>query len=56
MESFPTADESAIINDTPEQLDTWNQPRSNEALRSFVTSRMVTVGEITDDDLFGLAA
>lgn len=56
MELPPNADESAIVNDTIEQLDTWNQPRSDEALRSFVTSRMVRIGDIGDLDDFELAA
>ena len=56
MELPPNADESAIINDTIEQLDTWNQPRSDEALRGFVTSRMVRIADIGDVDDFDLAA
>lgn len=56
MEQISNADESAIINDTLEQLDTWNQPRSDEALRSFVTSRMVRIGGIGDPDDYDLAA
>lgn len=54
MESLPNFDESATLNNTPEQLDTWNQPRSVEVLRAFVTERMVRVGEI--DDEFELTA
>lgn len=45
-----------IQNETTERLDTWNEPRSSEVLGNFVTSRLASVGEITDDDLFGLAA
>ena len=56
MELTPNVDESAIINDTIEQLDTWNKPRSDEALRGFVTSRMIRIGNIGDLDDFELVA
>jgi hypothetical protein len=52
MELPPNVDESAIINDTPEQVDTWNQPRSVEALQKFVTDRLVRIGDFIEDDLF----
>jgi hypothetical protein len=60
MELTPNADESAIINDTIEQLDTWNQPRNN--LGEFVMSKVAAFDRRTagvtfdDDDLFDLAA
>ena len=56
MELDHNASELAGIQDTQELLDTWNQPRSDEALRSFVTSRMVRIGDIGDLDDFELAA
>ena len=57
MELPFNTDESVAVNDTIEQIDTWNQPRSDEALRSFVTSRMVRIADLGDlvDD-FDLAA
>lgn len=54
MELLPNVDESAVINDTPERIDTWNQPRSDEALRSFVMNKMVYIDDF--DDEFELAA
>ena len=56
MEQTPNADESAVISDTNEQLDTWNLPRSKKVLRNFVTSRMVRIGDIDDLDDLELAA
>ena len=36
MELTPNVDESAIINDTIEQLDTWNKPRRNSRCNKII--------------------
>lgn len=52
MELSPNADESAIINDTPERVDSWNEPRSIDQLRAFVLEKTVHFGDELEDDLF----
>lgn len=58
MESLSIVDEQEIIQGTPEQLDTWNVPRSNEVLTNFVMGKLIRNHPDfdNDDDLFGLAA
>lgn len=60
MDFPPNTDESAIISDTPERVDTWNQPRND--LGEFVMRKVAALNQravgvtFDDDDLFDLAA
>ncbi len=60
MDLPPNVDESAIINDTPERVDTWNQPRND--LGEFVMRKVAAFDRraagmtFDDDELFDLAA
>ncbi len=56
MEQLQNVVESTELNDTQERIDTWNEQRSPEVLSNFVTSRLVKLGEFTEEDLFDLAA
>ena len=61
MEQTPSADESAIVDDTlKHKLDTWNN--RGDDLRKFVLNKVVAFEQraagvtFEDDDLFDLAA
>ncbi|GEM_PF-6032426 len=56
MELISNVDESTIVAGGAERQDTWNEHRSDQALREFVMRKMVGHGDFDDDDLFGLTA
>lgn len=56
MQSIQNVAMSTGFKDTLETLDTWNQPRSTEALRKFVNSRLISHGDFDSNDLFHVEA